>query len=90
MLDLEETIFTRAGPASVPHPISPPTCGHVESSRIDQQLALLLSVDLGQLGKSDIVTNPQANLTPGGGEGGELVTRAQGVRLLERHLTGDI
>ena len=66
------------------------TCGHVESSRIDQQLALLLSVDLGQLGKSDIVTNPQANLAPGGGERGELVPRAQGIRLLERHLTGDI
>ena len=80
------TIFTRAG---VPH-LTSPTCGHVESSRIDQQLALLLSVDLGQLGKSDIVTNTQANLAPRGPERGELVTRAQGVRLLERHLTGDI
>ena len=66
------------------------TCGHVEGPGVDQQLALLLSVDLGQLGKSDIVTNAQTNLAPGSGERGEIVARTQGIGLFERHLSGDI
>lgn len=67
------------------------TCGHVESPGVDQQFAAhLLGVDLGELSEPDVIADAQADLAPGGGERGEVVAGAQGVRLLEGHLAGDI
>ena len=71
------------------HPLL--TCGHVEGPGVHQQFAVpLLGVDLGQLREPDVIADAQAHLAPGGRERGELVTGAQGVRLLEGHLAGDI
>ena len=67
------------------------TCGHVEGPGVDQQSAVHgLGVDLGQLGKPDVVADAEPNLTPRGREGGKLGARTQRVRLLEGHLPGDI
>ena len=67
------------------------TCGHVEGPGVDQQSAVHgLGVDLGQLGKPDVVADAEPNLTPRGREGGKLGAGTQRVRLFEGHLPGDI
>ena len=66
------------------------TSGHVESSRVNKQLATFLCINLGQLSKSDVIANTHPNLTPWGWESGEVVARTEGIRFFESHLARNI